>query len=96
MASGASPLLQFLRALSPQQKKDFVSKCGTTYVYLHQLATQKRPNPALRLATSIVEESKKLSKRVMHPALTFEDLLFELGEPDEPEASEKPRKAKKP
>lgn len=71
----ASPLLSFLRALSPQQKKDFVARCETTYVYMHQLATAPRPNPALRLATAIVEESKKLSKRVMHPALTFEDLL---------------------
>ena len=72
-----SPLLSFMRALSPQQKKDFVAACETTYVYMHQLATAPRPNPALRLAKSIVEESKKLSRKVMPAPLTYDDLLFE-------------------
>lgn len=78
-----SPLLSFMRALTPQQKKDFAAACDTTYVYMHQLAAHPRPNPALRLAKSIVEESKKPSRKVMHPALTYDDLLFETVKPDE-------------
>lgn len=70
-----SPLLAFIRCLTPDQKKDFVAKVGTTYVYIHQLATAEAPNPALRLAKAIVEESRRLSKKVGAEPLTYDDLL---------------------
>lgn len=77
-----TPLLRFLRAMTSEQKKQFAADVGTTYVYLHQLAGQPRPNPRLDLAMKMVAESKKWSRKIMTPALTYEDLLTGTGGPD--------------
>lgn len=80
-----TPLLRFMRAMTADQKKQFAADVGTTYVYLHQLAAQPHPNPRLDLAMRMVAESKKWSRKVMTPALTYEDLL--VGTDDDPPGS---------
>lgn len=76
-----TPLRRFLRALTPEQKKQFAKDCGTTLLYLHQLASAKRPNPTLRLTMDIVKHSQWLARKTMTNPLTIEDLL--VGAPDE-------------
>jgi hypothetical protein len=54
MSKSVTPLLRFLRNLDarargPQggyinQKKEFAAECGTTLLYLYQIAAQKEPN----------------------------------------------------
>jgi hypothetical protein len=44
-----TPIMRFLRALTPEQKRKFAEESGTTLIYLYQLGAQPRPNPALRL-----------------------------------------------
>jgi hypothetical protein len=60
---------QFLAALTPTNGK------RTTKVYLYQLAGNKSPNPTLRLAKAIVEQSRVFGPRVNARPLTYEDLL---------------------
>lgn len=83
----ATPLLGFLRALTVEQQKDFADSVGTTRVYLYQLAAQPAPNPRLKMALAIAEESKKWHRRVMAPVLTLEDLLVGVPE-SEPSRSD--------
>ncbi len=78
-----TPIMRFLRALTPEQKRKFAEESGTTLIYLYQLGAQPRPNPALRLAYALVANSKKYGKKAMTPALTLDDLLVG-AEPDEP------------
>lgn len=76
-----TPLLAFLRAMTPDQKKQFAQECGTTLLYLYQLGAQKRPNPTLTLAMALVDRSKVWGRKIMTKPLTLEDLL--VGKTDE-------------
>jgi DNA-binding XRE family transcriptional regulator len=71
-----TPLQRFLRAMNRVQKDEFASAVGTTRVYLHQLASQREPNPRLRLSLAICKESQRLSKGLMTPPLQLGDLLM--------------------
>lgn len=82
----ATPLLGFLRALHTDQRKSFAEECGTTVVYLYQLAGQPWPNPKLRLAKRVVEVSARYASKAMAKPLSFEDLL--VGTSDEPPGSD--------
>lgn len=75
-----TPLLRLLRAMSKDQREAFAATVGTTTTYLYQLAAQAEPNPRLKLALAIREESRRIAKRVMAEPLTLEDLL--VGSPD--------------
>ncbi len=77
-----TPLLTFLRALTKDQRKAMAERCGTTEVYLYQLAGQPWPNPRLRLALALVAESKPLARKQMTSALTLDGLM--VGTSDEP------------
>lgn len=77
-----TPLLRFLRALDADQKVQFAAACGTTYNYLYQLAAQHEPNPRLRTAKAMVEESRKYARKAMTPPLTYDDLLVGAPRPD--------------
>lgn len=70
-----TPLLRSLRALTPEQREAFASACGTTTVYLYQLAAARHPNPRARLALALCSESRRLSRRVHSPALTVNELI---------------------
>lgn len=59
----------FLKSLTSTHGKP------TTKVYLYQLAGNTRPNPTLRLAKAIVEQSRVLGPRINQRPLTYEDLL---------------------
>lgn len=63
-------LQQFLNALTPIHGKP------TTKVYLYQLAGDRLPNPTLRLAKAIVEQSRVFAPRINERPLTYEDLLI--------------------
>ncbi len=78
-----TPMLRFLRALTKEQREAFASAVGTTTLYLYQLAAQVEPNPRLKMALAIREESKRIAKRAMTTPLTLEDLL--VGVPPETE-----------
>lgn len=78
-----TPLLRFLRAMTPEQKKELADACGTTMVYLYQLAAQPWPNPRLRLAKMLVEESKRLRRKLMTEPLSYDDLLIGTAEEGE-------------
>lgn len=71
-----SPLLAYLRRMSKDQRLAFAAACGTTEIYLYQLAAKKEPNPTLRLAKAIHEESKKLSRHLKAPGLEYDELLI--------------------
>ena len=84
-----TPLLRFIRALKDAEKENeteffdqFVAALTptngkkTTKVYLYQLAGNKLPNPTLRLAKAIVEQSRVFGPRVSARPLTYEDLLI--------------------
>lgn len=73
--SSITPLLRFLRALTPEQREAFASACGTTTGYLYQLAAQTLPNPRLRLALAMCEQSRRIARKVHTHALTLDDLL---------------------
>lgn len=60
---------QFLAALTPTNGKK------TTKTYLYQLAGNELPNPTLRLAKAIVEQSRVFGPRINARPLTYEDLL---------------------
>lgn len=81
MATKVTPLLRFLRALSKTEREVFAAAVGTTTTYLYQLAGQPEPNPRLRMALAIRDESRRLAKHLMATPLTLEDLL--IGVPDE-------------
>lgn len=70
-----TPLLRFLRCMTKEQQEAFAAAVGTTRVYLYQLAGSANPNPTLQLATRLVKESKRISKRLMAVPLSYEDLL---------------------
>lgn len=70
-----TPLLRLLRALTKDQRAAFAAAVGTTTVYLYQLAAQPEPNPRLKFALAIREESRRIAKQVMTKPLTLEDLL---------------------
>jgi hypothetical protein len=71
-----TPLLGFLRAFPTKaDRQEFADACGTTEVYLYQLAAAIEPNPRLRLAMAIVRESKLRARKLMTRSLTLEDLL---------------------
>lgn len=80
-----TPLLAFLRALEPDQRKAFAEELGTTVVYLYQLAGQPWPNPKLRFAKRLVELSARYASKALCRPLSFEDLLQ--GTSDEPPGS---------
>ena len=91
-----SPLGKFLQACTKDQREAFAAACGTSQVYLYQLASLVTPNPSLRLAMKIRDESARLSRRIHHPSLTLDDLLVgriysdaELAEVREKEAADK-------
>ena len=76
-----TPLLRFLQAfghgeVAKSQKDRFAEAAGTTYVYLHQLATQPAPNPRLKLALALVAESERLAGGLMTSPLSPADLLI--------------------
>ena len=60
---------QFLAALTPTNGKK------TTRTYLYQLAGNELPNPTLRLAKAIVEQSRVFGPRIGARPLAYEDLL---------------------
>ena len=83
------PLLRFIRALRDAEKEtdtgflelfraSLTPTHGkpTTRIYLYQLAGNKLPNPSLRLAKAIVEQSRVFGPRVNARPLTYEDLLI--------------------
>lgn len=74
-----TPLLKFLRALNTDDRQAFAKECGTTSVYLYQLAASPTPNPALRLAKALCDVSKEYSKKmptiIRVAPLTYEQLL---------------------
>lgn len=72
--SPVTPLLRFLRALTPEQREAVAAACGTTTIYLYQLAAAKHPNPRVRLALAICAESRRLSRRTHSAPLTVHDL----------------------
>lgn len=85
-----TPLLKYLRALAGEDREKFAEACGTKVVYLYQMAGQAVPNPRLRLAKAICEQStvflKRIPKVMRQQALTYDDLLVgaeEEGEPSE-------------
>lgn len=82
MAKSETPLLRFLRAMGPdtQLKEQFAADCGTTLVYLYQLAGQAKPNPSLRLAMALREHSERLARELCTQGLSFEDLLVGASE----------------
>lgn len=61
---------QFLAALTPTNGKK------TTKIYLYQLAGNELPNPTLRLAKALVEQSRVFGPRINARPLTYEDLLI--------------------
>jgi hypothetical protein len=82
------PLLRFIRALNEAEREtetefldQFVAALEptngkkTTKGYLYQLAGNERPNPTLRLAKAIVEQSRVFAPRVNTRPLAYEDLL---------------------
>lgn len=71
-----TPMLRFLRALTPEQREAFASAVGSTTGYLYQLAAQRQPNPRLRLAKAIEVESARIAPRVKTEPLTLDDLLI--------------------
>lgn len=86
--SAVTPLLRFIRALRDAEKESdtkfldlFLASLlptngkPTTKLYLYQLAGKELPNPTLRLAKAIVEQSRVLGPRVNTRSLTYEDLL---------------------
>lgn len=79
-----SPLLTFLRALSKEQREQVAAACGTTTLYLYQLAAEKHPNPRVRLAMSICAESRRLSRKVHSQPLTIADLTVGPADEDPP------------
>lgn len=74
-----TPLLRFLRALSPDDREAFCKACDTKLLYLYQVAAKEEPNPTLRLAKALVENSriwqKKIPKVLKVAPLTYDDLL---------------------
>jgi hypothetical protein len=83
-----TPLLRFIRQLQAKSKEDgrnylelFLTAIEpthgkpTTRVYLYQLAGKALPNPNLRLAKAIVDQSRVFAPRLGARALTYEDLL---------------------
>ena len=83
-----TPLLRFIRALKAAEREtgtDYFSLFlkaltpthgkPTTKVYLYQLAGNVLPNPTLRLAKAIVEQTRVLGPRINERPLTYEDLL---------------------
>ena len=70
-----TPLLRFLRAITKEQRKTFAAECGTTEVYLYQLAAQPRPNPRLLLAKAIVDNCRRYARLQMTGPLDYDDLL---------------------
>ncbi len=83
MPTKVTPMLRFLRALTKEQRDAFANAVGTTTTYLYQLAAQPEPNPRLKFALAVRDESRKYAKRAMTEALTLEDLL--VGVPPDPE-----------
>jgi len=77
-----TPLLTFLRALTPEQREAYASAVGTTVLYLYQIAAQAKPNPRLQLAKRLVDESAPLAKRAKTVALSYDDLLVGTAGPD--------------
>lgn len=77
-----TPLLQFIRALSKDQREAVAAACGTTTHYLYQLAAEKHPNPRVRLALAICAESRRLSRKIHSPPLALTDLLVGAPDPD--------------
>lgn len=78
-----TPLLGLLRALEPEQRKTLAAECGTTVVYLYQLAGQPWPNPKLRLAKMLVEASARYAGKALGVRpLSYDDLL--VGTSSEP------------
>lgn len=86
--AAVTPLLRFIRALKDAEKEtetkfldQFLAALAptngkkTTRVYLYQLAGNELPNPTLRLAKAIVEQSRVFGPRVNARPLTYEDLL---------------------
>lgn len=68
--TGTKFFAQFLAALTPTNGKK------TTPGYLYQLAGKDLPNPTLRLAKAIVEQSRVFAPRINAKPLTYEDLLI--------------------
>lgn len=58
------PLLRLLRSLTPEQRAQLAKDCDTTPQYLYQVAGQDSPNPRLRLAMALVEQSKTWSTKL--------------------------------
>lgn len=67
--SGRDYLAMFLDALTPTHGKP------TTRIYLYQLAGNPMPNPNLRLAKAIVEQTRVFGPRIGAKSLSYEDLL---------------------
>ena len=79
-----TPLLRFIRELNEYslQIDSFVTALASTsgkprtLTYLYQLAANPNPNPTLRLAHALVEQSNIFGKKFMIQPLTYEDLLI--------------------
>ena len=82
--SKVTPLLRFLRALDADQKRDLAARCGTTYVYLYQLAGREWPNPELDFAAALVHASRIVGRKAKVKPLQYEDLLIGTGEGPRP------------
>ena len=78
-----TPLLSFIRELNivPERLEAFVASLelvngkATTGTYLYQLAGNPVPNPTLRLAAAIVQQSRAFAHAMDVPPLSYEDLL---------------------
>lgn len=83
-----TPLLRFLRALNADDRAAFCEACDVKLLYLYQVAAKEEPNPTLRLAKALVDNSrvfaKKIPKVLKVGPLTYDDLLVGAREIEEP------------
>lgn len=71
-----TPLSVFLRDLTKDERIAFAVNCEVGYTYLFQLAASPNPNPTLRLALRIVDESNRIARRYGRAGLSLPDLLI--------------------
>lgn len=78
MSSSApsTPLLDLLRALTPEQRDELAAKAGTTVSYLYSLAGCQRTSCRVRLASRIAQAATQLHNETagLTPLITMEQL----------------------
>jgi len=69
-----TPLLDLLRALTPEQRETLATLAGTTTGSLYQIAGCHRPNPSSQLALRIETASQEMHLRHGSPVVTMRQL----------------------